>query len=177
MATISNSSTTQNPDSNQWVVSQIQVELDEALAKLERYIEHRDERALIQECGEALQNSANVCSITGMDAQATLAQELTGLIDKHLLAPEKNSDQFLNTLSEGVLTLRASLQTAGGDAIFIKLTPRVNNIRALTEQPLASESDLFKIDLPQGFQAFSKSLGEPLIPLCCAKSGRFINAQ
>jgi chemosensory pili system protein ChpA (sensor histidine kinase/response regulator) len=144
-------------DASQWVVDQIQVELDDALAKLERYIEHSEETEQLQECAEALKNTENVCLMTGMDAQAVLSAELYNLSSQHLEQPEKNTEQILGILSEGVLTLRASLGTAGGDAIFIKLTPRVNNIRALTEQPLASESDLFQPDIISGLQSFSRT--------------------
>ncbi len=156
------SSDSHTTDASQWVVTQIQVELDEALTKLERYIEYPEETEQLQECAEALKNTENVCLMTNMDAQAVLSAELHDLSNRHLENPDKNRDQILGIISEGVLTLRASLDTAGGDAIFIKLTPRVNNIRALTEQPLASESELFQPDMAAGLQSFSRTFSETL---------------
>ena len=149
-------------DASQWVVDQIQVELDDALAKLERYIKRSEEIEQLQECAEVLKNTGNVCLMAGMDAQALLSAELCNLSNQHLEQPEKNTEQILGILSEGVVTLRAFLDTAGGDAIFIKLTPPVNNIRALIEQPLASESDLFQPDIISGLQSFSRTFSATL---------------
>lgn len=152
----------ENTATNNWVVKEARVDLDQALALLQGYLEDRDDPTALTTCREILEKTGNVCAMVNMDAHARLAGDLVDLIDAHTQASEAKVEQILNALAESMLLLRTLLQIPQGLELQIRLIRQVNEIRTVLEQPLLSEGDLFNPAVDQGLAIFARSAGETL---------------
>lgn len=145
----------QIPKTGPWVSRELGDELDKALKNLETYSESRDKRDYLTASRQLLSEIRGVLSLTGHRPLALLAGDMEVLLEQHLQQPGDSADEVLNVLAEGLLGLSAAVRT--GDFGLLNLIKQLNDIRALTGEDLASESDIFVVQFDQGLKAFSRN--------------------
>lgn len=150
----------QIPKTGPWVSRELGEELDKALKNLETYSESRDKRDYLTATRQLLLEIRGVLNLTGHQPLALLAGDMETLLEQHLRQPGDNADEVLNVMAEGMLGLSDAVRKGGYG--LISLIDQLNQIRAQTNVDLASESEIFVVQLDQGLKAFSRNAEKKL---------------
>ena len=143
----------------QWVVDELRLEVGQALRSLESFAEHDDESELNQ-CMQHINQIAGILSVTGVPLPSLLCTELQTLVSKYKESSNASSDECLGTLAESILALGIYLSNPEPNSA--KLTAQVNNIRALLDKELLTESSIFEPNLDAGMRAFRNRTDQSL---------------
>ena len=147
----------QTTNALQWVVDELKVELEQALLSLERYVENTEKVDELDECVRLVGQIENIFSVTDVPVAAMLANELIGLAADHKKSPDTNQDEVLGVLAEGVLAIGNFLSNVNSSNSQIYLISQINNVRAMFEGQMASESQIFNPDMDAGLSAFKRT--------------------
>ena len=145
--------TADNYTALQWVVDELKLEVGQALRSLEEFVEKEDsDEAQLDQCIQHLNQIAGIFSVTGVPLPSLLCSELQALASKYKEISNVSSDECLGVLAEAILALGVFLSNPAPNSP--KLTTQVNNVRALLDRELLTESSMFEPNLDTGMRAF-----------------------
>lgn len=145
----------------QWVVDELKLEVGQALRCLEDYVEQEgDSEESLNECVQHLSQVSGIFSVTGVPLPALLCTELQGLASKYKELSNVSADDCLGVLAEAILALGVYLNNPTTDST--RLATQVNNVRALQDKELLTESSVFEPNTEAGLRAFKNRADQPL---------------
>ena len=153
--------TADNYTALQWVVDELKLEVGQALRSLEEFVEKEDsDEAQLDQCIQHLNQIAGIFSVTGVPLPSLLCSELQALASKYKEISNVSSDECLGVLAESILALGVFLSNPTPNSP--RLTAQVNNVRALLDKELLTESSVFEPNLDAGMRAFQSRTDQPL---------------
>lgn len=145
----------------QWVVDELKLEVGQALRSLEDFVEKDDgNQEKLDECIQHLSQIAGIFAVTGVPLPSQLCTELQELASKYNEISSVSADDCLGVLAEAILALGVYLNNPASNAI--KLAAQVNNVRALQDRELLTESSVFAPNIEAGLRAFQNRADQPL---------------
>ena len=138
-----------------WAIDELKTELNQALRCLERYAEQGQKQDMLDNCVAHLKQVAGIFSVTGV----TLPNHLCRELQDTLIGGVSSNSEALSSVAEAILELIAYL---GNPDKPNRLIPQINNLRALAERNLFTESPAFELSLDAGLVVFKRSSGQPL---------------
>ncbi len=149
------------PNSLSWAVDELNNELNVVLRILENYSENqnREGKESLDECLQHLKQVTGIFAVANMAIPQLLGEELQTAITDYANLTGQAATDTISLVAEAILELSSYL---GNPKRIKRLIPQINNLRALTERELFTESTAVEIDLDKGFRAFKKSSTQPL---------------
>jgi len=138
-----------DPSTFSWVKDEIDESIKQARLSLEAFSTSTDDTSQMRMAVAFLHQVSGTLQIVELDGAARLVNELElvceGLIDETIPASEEN----LDTLSRGVLSLSTYISQlhAGYPDSIVALTGLINELRSTRDAELVSEFDLFNPEL------------------------------
>ena len=153
--------TADNYTALQWVVDELKLEVGKALRCLEEFVEKEDgDESQLDQCTQHLNQISGIFSVTGVPLPSLLCTELEALASKYKDVSNVSSDECLGVLAEAILALGVYLSNPASSSS--KLIAQVNNVRALLDKELLTESSIFEPNLEAGMRAFQSHTDQPL---------------
>jgi len=147
------------PNSFNWAIDELNNELNLVLRILENYSENPQGGGSLDECLQHLKQVTGIFSITNMAVPQLLGEELQTAISDYSTQTGQAATDTISLVAEAILELSSYL---GNPNRIKRLIPQINNLRALTERELFTESSAIEIELDKGLRAFKKSSSQPL---------------
>ncbi|MEQ9208595.1 MAG: Hpt domain-containing protein, partial [Pseudomonadales bacterium] len=147
------------PNSLNWAVDELNNELNLVLRILENYSENPQGEGSLDECLQHLKQVTGIFAVTNMAIPQLLGEELQTAISDYSTQTGKAATDTISLVAEAILELSSYL---GNPKRIKRLIPQINNLRALTERELFTESSAVEINLSKGFRAFRKPSPTPL---------------
>ena len=147
------------PNSLNWAVDELNNELNQVLRILEKHSENPEGTADLEECMQHLKQVTGIFAVTNMAIPQLLGEELQTAVSDYSAQTGQAATDTISLVAEAILELSSYL---GNPKRMKRLIPQINNLRALTERELVTESSAVEIDLNKGFRAFKKSSSQPL---------------
>ncbi len=138
-----------DPSTFSWVKDEIDESIKQARLSLEAFSTSTDDTSQLRMAVAFLHQVSGTLQIVELDGAARLVNELElvceGLIDERISASEEN----LDTLSRGVLSLSTYISQlhAGYPDSIVALTGLINELRSTRDADLVSEFELFNPEL------------------------------
>lgn len=141
-----------------WVRGEIEETLNQTQEALEAYIENREDVTRLQFCVTYLHQVVGTLKMIEAHGASLLAQELESLSQTLLDKGVEREDDAIEVLLRGVLQLPQYLARifAGGRDMAVVLLPLLNDIRAVKNEALLTESSLFTPDIAAGQEELKK---------------------
>lgn len=147
------------PNSLNWAVDELNNELNQVLRILEKHAEKPEGEVALDECMQHLKQVTGIFAVTSMAIPQLLGEELQTAVSDYSTQKGQAATDTISLVAEAILELSSYL---GNPKRIQRLIPQINNLRALTERELVTESSAVEIDLNKGFRAFKKSSAQPL---------------
>lgn len=147
------------PNSLNWAVDELNNELNLVLRILENYSENPKGEGSLDECLQHLGQVTGIFAVTNMAIPQLLGEELQTAISDYSTQTGQAATDTIGLVAEAILELSSYL---GNPKRIKRLIPQINNLRALTERELFTESSAVEINLDKGLRAFRKSSPNPL---------------
>lgn len=147
------------PNSLNWAVDELNNELNLVLRILENYSENPKGEGSLDECLQHLRQVTGIFAVTNMAIPQLLGEELQTAISDYSTQTGQAATDTIGLVAEAILELSSYL---GNPKRIKRLIPQINNLRALTERELFTESTAVEINLDKGLRAFRKSSPNPL---------------
>ena len=144
----------------QWVADELKLEVGQALRGLEEYVEQGEDKASLDECTKHLAQISGIFSVTGLPLPSLLCAELQDLAIRHKDIPNVSADDCLSVLAEALLAVGAYLNNPKSSSV--KLASQVNNMRALLDREMITESAAFEPNMESGLRVFSNRADDSL---------------
>ena len=143
----------------EWAIEDLKAELNQALRILEDYTESAGNEGSLDDCIQHLRQVTGIFAVSNLALPQMLCEELQSLIKDYSQQTGATAKDTIGIVAEAILELSnfpGNLNRAD------RLIPQINNLRALTERELFTESSAFEINLTRGLKAFNKSRRQPL---------------
>ena len=150
---------TSQATSIEWAIADLKAELNQALRMLEDDAESSGHGGSLDDCIEHLKRVTGIFAISNLALPQMLCEELQSSIKDYSQQTGSTAKNTLGILVEAMLELSNlpdNLNRAD------RLIPQVNNLRALTDRELFTESPAFEINLSGGLKAFNNNSDQPL---------------
>lgn len=142
-----------------WAIEELDSELNQALRNLEDYAESDGNSGSLEDCVQHLKQVNGIFAVTNMSLPKLLCDELQLSIHDYASQIDMAATETLTAVAEAILELSNYLRRVDNPN---RLIPQVNNLRALKERELFTESAAFEIDMDEGLKAFKKNTNQPL---------------
>lgn len=136
--------------------------IEHAAQKLEQFVGASNDGELLQACIEAIEQIRGTLRLIQLYGADMLADEILSVAQTITLGDDQNLDQILSVLTNTFFILPRYLEYTqqARRGMPMLLVPYINELRALLQKPLITESYFFSVDLRAHYRA--KSAGSAM---------------